>query len=197
MQGAQLIDVRTDLQFDEAHIEGSLSVPSFTAGFGTKLAWLVDMDREIIFIGRDDADGHRAVRLAAAVGVQNVGGILAGGMTNWRQERQPVASRERITVERLAELAEADAELQILDVREAAEFDEGHIEGSISVPWHDIIECRTGSTPGGRSRPSVPAGCARGPRRACLHGTAPGRIYHVVDGGVKRWPAIGKELVAA
>jgi rhodanese-related sulfurtransferase len=155
------------------------------------------MDREIIFIGRDDADGHRAVRLAAAVGVQNVGGILAGGMTNWRQERQPVAQRERITVERLAELAEADAELQILDVREASEFDEGHIPGSISVPWHDITAVPDG-VDAGRPIATICAGGVRAGTAAsllALHGA--GTLYHVVDGGVKRWPAIGRELVAA
>jgi glyoxylase-like metal-dependent hydrolase (beta-lactamase superfamily II)/rhodanese-related sulfurtransferase len=195
--GAQLIDVRTDLQFDEAHIEGSLCVPSFSAGFGTKLAWLVDMDREIVFIGRDDADGHRAARLAAAVGVQSVGGILAGGMTNWRQERQPVAQRERITVERLAELADADEELQIIDVRELAEYQAGHIPGSISVPWHDIDAIPEGVDP---AKP-IATICAGGVRAGtaasllALHG--PDRVYHVVDGGVTRWPAIGKQLVAA
>jgi len=196
-QGAQLFDVRTDLQFDEAHIEGSVCVPSFSAGFGTKLAWLVDMDREIIFIGRDDADGRRAARLAASVGVQNIGGFLAGGMTNWRQERQPVAQRERITVERLAEIADADPELQILDVREIAEYAEGHIEGSISLPWHDLLVAPESVD---LSRP-IATICAAGVRAGtaasllAIHGAD--RVYHVVDGGVTRWPTIGRELVGA
>jgi rhodanese-related sulfurtransferase len=195
-RGAQLFDVRTDLQFDEAHIEGSVSVPSFSAGFGTKVAWLADLDREIIFIGRDDGDAHRAARLAASVGVQTISGILAGGMTNWRQERQPVAQRQRITVERLAELADADEELQILDVREVTEFEEGHIAGSISAPWHDLL-----STPAGVdiSRP-IATICAGGVRAGtaasllALHGADD--VLHVVDGGVRRWLEIGKELVA-
>jgi hypothetical protein len=52
--GALLVDVRTDQQFDDAHIPGSLCNPMLRAGFGSKLAWLADRDQEIVFIGRDD-----------------------------------------------------------------------------------------------------------------------------------------------
>ncbi|HUA10733.1 MAG TPA: MBL fold metallo-hydrolase [Solirubrobacteraceae bacterium] len=195
--GAQLFDVRTDLQFDEAHIEGSVSVPSFSPGFGTKLAWIADHDREIIFIGRDEADGQRATRLATAVGITNVAGVLAGGMTTWRQERQPVGQRERITVEQLAELVAADDSLQVLDVREEGEFDAGHIPGSLSLPWHDIDSLPAGVD---AERP-IATICAGGVRAGtaasllALHGAT--RVLHVVDGGVLRWGEIGRELVCA
>ncbi len=75
-EGALLVDVRTDLQFDDVHIHGSICIPSFTSGFGSKLAWLADHDQEIVFIGRDDADGRRAAKLALAVGVRNIAGLL-------------------------------------------------------------------------------------------------------------------------
>ena len=71
-EGALLVDVRTDLQFDDVHIRGSICIPSFSSGFGSKLAWLADHDQEIVFIGRDDADGRRAAHLAIAVGVRNI-----------------------------------------------------------------------------------------------------------------------------
>ena len=45
-EGALLIDVRTDLQFDDAHIPGAVCNPAVRAGFGTKLAW-VARDREV------------------------------------------------------------------------------------------------------------------------------------------------------
>jgi hydroxyacylglutathione hydrolase len=92
-EGALLVDVRTDQQFDDVHIHGSICIPSFTSGFGSKLAWLADHDQEVVFIGRDDADGRRAAKLALSVGVRNIAGLLAGGMTNWRQERHPTGSR--------------------------------------------------------------------------------------------------------
>src|ERR671931_1522947 len=62
--GALIVDVRTDHQFDDAHIPGSISNTMLRSGFGTKLAWLADSDHEIVFIGRDDDDGRLASRLA-------------------------------------------------------------------------------------------------------------------------------------
>jgi hydroxyacylglutathione hydrolase len=58
-----LVDVRTDQQFDDAHIPGAVSIPMLNAGFGTKLAWLADREQEIVFIGRDDEDGRQVGRL--------------------------------------------------------------------------------------------------------------------------------------
>jgi len=43
-RGALLVDVRTDLQFDDAHIPGAVAIPAVQAGFGTRLAWLADRD---------------------------------------------------------------------------------------------------------------------------------------------------------
>ena len=60
--GALLVDVRTDHQFDDAHIAGAICNPMLRAGFGSKLAWLAGPEQEIVFVGRDDEDGRRAGR---------------------------------------------------------------------------------------------------------------------------------------
>jgi hydroxyacylglutathione hydrolase len=192
-QGACLIDVRTDLQFDDVHIEGSICVPSFSPGFGSKLAWLADPGREIIFIGRDDADGVRAARLALSVGVRNVAGVLAGGMTNWRQERHPVAATARVAAGELMASMAADRELQLLDVREQREWEEGHIPGSAFLPWHDISGVPAGLDP---ERPiaTICAGGSRaGTAASLLKLGGARRVLHVVDGGV---PAVASTGVA-
>jgi hydroxyacylglutathione hydrolase len=193
-EGALLVDVRTDLQFDDVHIRGSICIPSFSSGFGSKLAWLADHDQEIVFVGRDDADGRRAARLALSVGVRNIAGLLAGGMTNWRQERHPIAATERLSVEDFSELLAADPELQVLDVRERREWDAGHIPGSSFMPWHDIVEIPAGLDP---ARP-IAVICAAGVRAATAasllahHGAE--RVLHVVDGGVPKWGDLGNRL---
>jgi hydroxyacylglutathione hydrolase len=195
-EGALLVDVRTDLQFDDVHIRGSICIPSFSSGFGSKLAWLADHDQEIVFIGRDDADSRRAGQLALAVGVRNIAGLLAGGMTNWRQERHPVSETERLTVADFAERM-SDAELQVLDVRERSEWDAGHIPGSSFMPWHDIVDVPHGLDP---TRP-IAVICAAGVRAAtaasllALFGAE--HVLHVVDGGVPAWAGLGNELESA
>lgn len=71
--GAPLVDVRTDLEFDEAHIEGAACNAAGRAGLGTKLAWIAHRDQPIVFVGRHDEDARHAVALAGAVGITNVG----------------------------------------------------------------------------------------------------------------------------
>jgi hydroxyacylglutathione hydrolase len=196
-EGALLVDVRTDLQFDDVHIEGSICIPSFSSGFGSKLAWLADHEREIIFIGRDDTDGHRAAKLALSVGVRNIAGLLAGGMTNWRQERHPATQTERLAASELRSRLADEPELQLLDVREQREWDAGHVPGSLLMPWHDINGIPAGLDP---ARP-IAVICAAGVRAATAvsllrhHGAA--RVIHVIDGGVPLLAEQGLRLEAS
>jgi len=193
-EGALLVDVRTDLQFDDVHIHGSICIPSFSAGFGSKLAWLADPEQEIVFIGRDDADGRRAAKLALAVGIRNIAGLLAGGMTNWRQERHPADRTERVAAGDLLGWLAQEPSLQLLDVRERDEWDQGHVPGSLYTPWHDIRRIPDGLDP---TRP-VAVICAGGGRAAIAasllkhHGARD--VTHVVDGGVHELASAGMSL---
>ena len=63
--------MRTDIQFDEAHIPAAVSITMLRQGFGTKLSWVVDPEQEIVLAGRDDEDARVAGRLATAVGVSD------------------------------------------------------------------------------------------------------------------------------
>jgi hydroxyacylglutathione hydrolase len=189
--GALIVDVRTDLQFDDAHIPGAVCNPAVRAGFGTKLAWLMEQADEIVLVGRDDDDAVRAARLAAAVGVRSIAGYLAGGMTSWREEKRPTLPVERLDVPALHERSESDDELQILDVREEAEWADGHIPDSLHVPYHDLRELPDGLDAG---RP-VAVICSSGQRSAVAaslllrHGAE--QVLHVTDGGVGTWAAQG------
>jgi hydroxyacylglutathione hydrolase len=193
-QGALLVDVRTDLQFDDAHIPGTVSIPAVKAGFGTRLAWLADREQEIVLIGRDDEDARRAAKLALAVGIRKLGGFLAGGMTEWRREKRPVERIERLELEELPERVKSDDSLQLLDVREQSERDSGYIPDSLFEPWHDIDQIPEGVDP---ERP-VAVLCASG-ERAAVAGSLLQRygvpdVIHVVSGGVPKWGRLGNPL---
>jgi rhodanese-related sulfurtransferase len=189
---ALVVDVRTELQFDDAHVPGAVCITALRGGFGSRLAWLADHDQPVVFVGRDDADALAAAELAQAVGVTNVAGRLAGGMTSWREERRAVAGVERATVPELHERWTQDrASVQILDVRERTEWDAGRIPGSLHVPYHDLNALPAGLDP---SRP-VAAICASGQRSAVaaslLQREGAEHVIHVVDGGVGTWAAAG------
>src|SRR5918997_1488683 len=185
---APVIDIRTALQFDEAHIPGAIANTVLQAGFGTRLAWIAGPDEPVVIVGRDDADALRAVELAAAVGVGKIAGYLAGGMTSWREERLPTQSIARLTVPELRERAD---ELQILDVRERDEWAAGHIPGSVFMPYHDIHALPDELDP---LRP-VAVICASGQRAAVgaslVQRYGAREVIHVVDGGVGAWERLG------
>jgi hydroxyacylglutathione hydrolase len=190
-EGALIVDVRTDLQFDEAHIPGAVCITMLRQGFGTKLAWVADREQEIVLVGRDDEDARVAGRLATAVGIRRLGGFLAGGMTSWRAERRDVDSIDRWTVRQLAERRDG---VQIVDVRERSEWRDGHIPGSRHVPYHDIDSLPDGLDP---DRPAAVI-CASGQRSATaaslLSAYGARQVIHVVDGGVPFWGRLGEPL---
>jgi glyoxylase-like metal-dependent hydrolase (beta-lactamase superfamily II)/rhodanese-related sulfurtransferase len=192
--GALVVDVRTELQFDDAHIPDSVCMTALRAGFGSKLAWIADHDQPVVIIGRDDDEARRAIDLAASVGVTNVAGYLAGGMTSWREDERPVARIARVTVPELHERVENGGAPQILDVRERDEWDRGHIAGAVHQPYHDIVAVPDGLDPDRE----IAVICASGQRAAvgasllARHGAR--AVVHVADGGVPAWARAGWPL---
>jgi rhodanese-related sulfurtransferase len=182
--GALVVDVRTDLQFDDAHIPGAVCNPAIRAGFGTKLAWVADRDHEVILVGRDDEDAIHAAHLAAAVGITHLGGYLSGGMTSWREEKRPTEATERLDVSGLHDRVD---EVQVVDVREQSEWDQGHIPGAVHIPYHDLDSIPNEIDP---ARP-VAVICSSGQRAAIaaslLARAGAARPIHVSDGGVGTW----------
>ena len=189
--GALVVDVRTELQFDEAHIPASVSNPAVQAGFGTKLAWIADREQEVVFVGRDADDGIRAAHLAGSVGITNVGGYLEGGMTSWREERRTTGRVGRVDVPGLRELTERDSAVQVLDVREAAEWEERHIPGSVHTPYHDVRSVPAGLDPGRPIAVICSSGQRSGVAASLLIRHGAGEVLHVVDGGVGTWAEHG------
>ena len=185
--GALLVDVRTDEQFDDAHVPGAVCITKLNAGFGTKLAWIADHEQEIVLIGRDDEDAMSAARLSTAVGIRNIAGFLHGGMTSWREEHREVARIRRLAALQLPARLDADPTLQVLDVRERSEWDAGHLPGSVHVPYHDVDRVPEGLDP---ARP-IAVVCGSG-QRAAVAASLVARfgasdVLHVTPGGV---PAI-------
>lgn len=197
-KGALVIDVRTDLQFSEGHIPGAISIPLHRGGFGTKLAWVATAAVPIVFVGRDDEDGRRVARLAAAVGLADsvrAGGLLAGGWTSWNAESRPLETLRRVPVAHMAPWLEGQRPAQLLDVRERAEFDAGHVPGSVHVPWREIDQIPAGIDP----LQTVLVICASAQRAgtaaSLLQHFGAKDVVHVVEGGVPKWQSLGGPVV--
>jgi len=196
-EGALLVDVRTDQQFDDAHINGAVSNPMLRAGFGSKLAWLAGPEHEVVFIGSDDEDGRRGAWLAAAVGIGRVGGYLHGGMTSWRQEKRPVSHTDRLAVDEMPGRLRADPYLQVLDVRDPGEWDAGHVPGSVLRTWHDITAVPDGLDPARPIAVMCGSGQRAGVAASLIQRYGARQVIHVVGGGVPRLRTLGVALETA
>jgi glyoxylase-like metal-dependent hydrolase (beta-lactamase superfamily II)/rhodanese-related sulfurtransferase len=195
--GALVVDVRTDMQFAEGHIPGSISIPLQRGGFGTKLAWVAAAAQQVVFVASTEDDGRRAGALAAAVGLAKAvcrGGLLAGGWTAWNAEARPLVKLPRVTVEELGPYLDTMPASQVLDVRALTEYESGHIPGSQNVPWHDIDGIPAGIDPDQRVVVICASGQRAGTAASLLQHFGATDVVHVAGGGVPKWGALGGTL---
>jgi rhodanese-related sulfurtransferase len=88
-----------------------------------------------------------------------------------------------------------DPDLQVLDVRERHEWEDGHILGSHFTAWHDVRSATPAGLDAGRPIAVVCAGGIRSATAASLlklHGAR--EVIHVVDGGVSALARRGMRL---
>jgi hydroxyacylglutathione hydrolase len=186
-EGALAVDSRTNEQFDEAHIPGSISASAYDTGFATKVAQVVPVDAELLVVAASDGNELDAAELLAAVGLR-VRGFLGGGMTAWRAEDRPVARIEAIDLEELARRLDNSDPPQVLDVRNAGEYEQGHIPGSIHVPFGQLRD-RISELP--REQPIATickAGKRSGLAASILQREGFQGVVHVSRGNAATWP---------
>jgi hydroxyacylglutathione hydrolase len=194
--GATLVDGRPTRDFDAEHVPGSLNVTMLRAAVGTRAAWVVDADSEVVVTAATDEEARRLGRLLEAVGFRRLLGHLAGGAPAWRDARLPTGSTPAIDVGELAERLRR-GDVRLLDVREADEWREAHVRDSLHVPYHDL---RNGIPPelrdGGRP---LAVACSVGNRSSIaaslLKRAGVEDLVHVADGGVADLGSEGIELV--
>ena len=59
-QGATLVDGRATREYDATHVPGSLNVTMINAAVGTRAAWVIDPQSEVIVMAASDADAPTA-----------------------------------------------------------------------------------------------------------------------------------------
>jgi glyoxylase-like metal-dependent hydrolase (beta-lactamase superfamily II) len=195
-EGALAVDSRTNEQFDEAHIPGAISASAYDTGFATKVAQVIPPDAEVVIVAASDGNELEAAELLAAVGL-SVRGFLGGGMSAWRAEERPVSRIEAIDAPGLAALVDGDDPPLVVDVRNAGEFESGHIPGSVHIPYAELPD-RVGELPRDRPLATVcKAGKRSGLAASILQREGFERIVHVASGGVPAWAALGRPLETA
>nr|HET8863595.1 MBL fold metallo-hydrolase [Solirubrobacterales bacterium] len=192
--GAFAVDSRTNEQFDEAHIPGSISASAYDTGFATKVAQVVPPEGEVVVVAASDGNELEAAELLAAVGLR-VHGFLGGGMSAWRAEERAVARIEPIGPEQLAERLAGDDPPLVLDVRGAGEYADGHIADSLHIPYGELAQ-RLGELPRDRCVATICKGGKRSGLAASVLQREGFETVHVARGGVGTWQKEGRPIQA-
>lgn len=147
-----LLDVRVYESYAEEHIMDSINIPLDEFPAGQKL----DAHRQIIVIGQNSADENisKAVDELKDEDFENIS-VLAGGIDTWKQllgstvnygNPKSFVDQSKVSYldpQELNDALKANAPVYIIDVRSGEDFNKGHINGAINIPFDDLEKRRT------------------------------------------------------
>jgi hydroxyacylglutathione hydrolase len=194
--GATLLDGRATREFDAEHVPGSINLTMDRAAVGTRAAWVVDPESDVVVTAATDEEARRMGRLLEAVGFRSLCGCLAGGVSAWRDAGLERGSTTAIDVAELAERLRR-LDVRLLDVREQNEWEEGHVDGSLHIPYYELSAAVLAELENGG--PPLAIACSVGNRSSIaaslLKRAGIEDVLHVVEGGVADLAGEGIELV--
>ncbi len=151
---ATVLDVRPFGDHTAGHVPGAISVPVTGSSFGTKAGFVLTADEAVVLHARS-----RDEALAAAWGLWAIGRLDLAGYVLSPHATETLATVDVAELKRLLETAD----VQLVDVRETTERDDGYIPGSRNIPYRLIRKLGCGALE--RSKPVVTV-CESGPRAA-------------------------------
>ncbi len=133
-EGAVVVDTRPAMQFAVAHVPGSLHI-ALTGQYASWAARLLGLDKRLIIAGEDPEHVRESQLRLARVGVENVAGYLADGITGWIKGGFELDYIPQVTAQEFVDLRAAEpGNIAVLDVREPHEWESGAIDGSRNIP---------------------------------------------------------------
>ena len=175
--GGAILDVRSAEDFGAGHARGALNVPIDGGNFATKAGFVLPPDERVVIHAAGAEQAQRSARGLRSVAIFDLAGYLVGP-----------PSEERLApveLEELQRLIETDA-VQVLDVREPSERDEGYIPGSRNIPYRLVREWAE-DLQGGKPVVTI---CSSGPRAgvaASVLAASGVDARPVLRGGVPDW----------
>ncbi len=133
-EGAVVVDTRPAQQFAAAHVPGSLHI-SLTGQYASWAARILGLATPLVIVGEDSDHVRESQMRLARVGIENVRGFLADGVSGWVKSGFALQSIPQVTAQDLADLLQREPErIAVLDVREPGERESGAIPESQFIP---------------------------------------------------------------
>jgi hydroxyacylglutathione hydrolase len=183
--GSIVLDVRPTELFAAGHHPGAVGIPVTGSSFATKAGFVLP-DRPVVLHASQEDEAAGAARALHAVGLFGQAGWQVGGGV---EKLEPVSLDE---LERLL----AENAIELLDVREVDERDEGFVPGSRHLPYRTARAAAEAGLLDGRP---VVTMCESGPRAAIAASVLQAAgvdARPVLDGGIPDWRARGGEVTS-
>jgi hydroxyacylglutathione hydrolase len=177
---AIVLDVRPTAEFAAGHRPGAVGIPVSGSSFATRAAFVLP-ERGIALHATDEQEAALAARALYAVALFGVVGWQEGGGAE---------SLEPVSLDELEQLLADDA-VELLDVREADERDEGHVPGSRHLPYRTARAAAEAGLFNGRPVVTICESGARAAVAASVLQAAGVEARPVLHGGVPDWSARG------
>ena len=136
--GAVVLDVRSVEAFWGTHIPGALNV-ALGSSFSTWAGTVLEEGAEILLVLDSPSDLWDATWQLLRIGYPAPAGWLSGGMHAWRTEGKPMMSIPQMTVDEVA-AGIGEGDIEVLDVRQPAEWAEGHVAGATYITGAELPE---------------------------------------------------------
>jgi hydroxyacylglutathione hydrolase len=194
---ALVVDTRSSAEFGAGHVTAALSIHLASPEFEQRVGWITPADVPLLLVLERDELMPRAMEALAFLGLDwRVKGFLAGGMPAWRGEGRDWQALPQIDVRALHQRLQGPEAPQVLDVREASEWNEAHIDGSHLQSYRQLAG-HLGELPIALDTP-VAVVCRSGTRSSTAasvmqrHGFS--RVFNVT-GGMEAWKKAGLPAV--
>jgi rhodanese-related sulfurtransferase len=133
--GHYIVDARSSPAYGAGHIAGSLNVQMSSKEFEQRVGWVVPDNSPMILLTDSDEDAQKCLYNMAFIGLdQFVVGFVEGGIDRWMNDGLEVEVTPQMDVFTLHRRLSENG-LKVLDAREQDEWDDGHIEGAIVLPY--------------------------------------------------------------
>ena len=183
--GVAVLDVRTAREFVGGHIPGAFNVPVSGSSFATKAAFVLTADEPVAIYASSLEDAEQAGRSLQSVGLFELRGYLPQAETSEKLEPIEIEELDRLL---------ADGTVEVLDVREKSERDEGYIEGTRHLPYRIVRKCLD-DLPSDRPIVTICSSGSRASIAASVIAAAGMEAHPVLGGGVEDWAERGGSTV--
>ena len=191
-KGAQILDVRDPMEYEGAHLAGSINI-GLGGKFATWAGTIIERDKPIVIIAKTECVKEAVIRLGR-IGYDHIAGYLRGGMESLLSRTDLLKRTERITSLTLSDKILSDNPPILIDVRTVNEWESGHIKGSINIPLNQIKE-RISEIPKDKE---LVVQCASGYRSSiALSLLEMNNLSNISDlvGGISAWKAVELQTV--